>query len=153
MENQQRHDLTTRFTKALELIVEQAYANIIDEWQAQELTVLQVRIMETLHRQGPNRMGEISNTLGHNLSAATSLIDRLVDKGMVQRSTNPADRRVVRCELTDKGRETIQRLMGVSERAVNAIITTAEPEQLEAMVIGIELLVAHMESTESEDAI
>ena len=98
-------------------------------------------------------MGEISDALGHNLSAATSLIDRLVDKGMVQRSTNPADRRVVTCGLTQKGRETVQRLKGVSEGAVNAIISTAEPEHLEAMVIGMELLVADMESAEKENTI
>ena len=53
----------------------------------------------------PITMGELSRILGMPFSSATRTADWLVDCGYVQRLADPEDRRVVRVELTEAGKE------------------------------------------------
>lgn len=53
----------------------------------------------------PITMGELSRVLGVPFSTTTRIVDWLVENGYVQRLADPEDRRVVRVELTDSGRE------------------------------------------------
>jgi DNA-binding MarR family transcriptional regulator len=50
-------------------------------------------------------MGDLSRSLGMPFSTATRTADWLVDNGYVQRLADPEDRRVVRVELTEAGKE------------------------------------------------
>jgi DNA-binding MarR family transcriptional regulator len=53
-------------------------------------------------------MGSISTYLGSTVSSSTSIIDRLVDKNLVERIPDPEDHRVAVCRLTPQGRESIE---------------------------------------------
>ena len=53
-----------------------------DDWADLELTIPQIRALMSL-QPGPQRMGNISSYLGSTLSSTTSIMDRLVDKGLV----------------------------------------------------------------------
>jgi DNA-binding MarR family transcriptional regulator len=57
---------------------------------------------------GPITMGELSRDLEVPLSTATRTMDWLVNNGYAQRLPDPKDRRIVRVELTGKGKETFQ---------------------------------------------
>ena len=53
----------------------------------------------------PITMGDLSRILGVPFSTATRTVDWLVNNGYVQRLADPDDRRVVRVEPTDAGKE------------------------------------------------
>jgi DNA-binding MarR family transcriptional regulator len=53
----------------------------------------------------PITMGDLSRILGVPFSTATRTVDWLVENGYVQRLADPEDRRVVRVELTEAGKE------------------------------------------------
>jgi DNA-binding MarR family transcriptional regulator len=53
----------------------------------------------------PITMGDLSRILGVPFSTATRTVDWLVNNGYVQRLADPEDRRVVRVELTEAGKE------------------------------------------------
>ena len=53
-----------------------------------------VQIMIALTR-GPHSVGQLAEVLGVSPPAATRLVDRLVEHGVVERRHDPADRRVV----------------------------------------------------------
>jgi DNA-binding MarR family transcriptional regulator len=57
---------------------------------------------------GPISMGELSRDLEVPLSTATRIMDWLVNNGYAQRLPDPNDRRIVRVELTEKGKVTYQ---------------------------------------------
>ena len=150
MEGNDRSELNNRFARAVERITAQTYYSILEEWTAKELTTLQVRILEVLLTNGPARMGELAGSLGHNLSAATTLMDRLVDKGLTHRVPDPNDRRVVLCELTPKGRATMEHLRGMTKETVTQIAAKADVGQMEAMIQGLELLQQHWDQTREQ---
>ncbi len=53
----------------------------------------------------PLALGELAGRLHCVRSNMTQLVDRLEADGLVQRTNDPSDRRIVRAELTELGRE------------------------------------------------
>ena len=73
------------------------------------LTVLNVQILTFLvFVESPPKMREIAEAVGLSLPSASSIIDRLEETGLVKRSHDKDDRRVVLVNLTKKGRGIIQ---------------------------------------------
>jgi DNA-binding MarR family transcriptional regulator len=69
--------------------------------------------------------------------AITNRLDRLEEAGLVRRLPDPADRRGVVVELTDKGRDTYQSAVGVQakkEELITAALTDREKQQLNALL-------------------
>ena len=84
--------------------------------------------------QGAQRMGVIAWRLNSSQSAATSMIDRLVDKGLVERVPDKDDRRVVACQLTEPGREEMERLWRVNRMRISLIADHLTIEELSRVV-------------------
>src|SRR5665647_1248738 len=61
-----------------------------------DLTGPQMFTLWQLKESGPMSMGEFSEMLAVTHGVATRMVDRLIDKGMVERSRDEVDRRVVR---------------------------------------------------------
>ena len=61
-------------------------------------------LMSMLDRHGPMTMSRIAELLGVSVSNVTGIIDRIEERGLVERIRNPNDRRVVHVPLTDAGR-------------------------------------------------
>ena len=89
----------------LEQLLQQLRAEIPPEWFTMDLTMPQFRALMVLHEHGPCRMGVLASRLGVSLSGATSLMDRLVQKGIVGRWVNPEERRSVFAGLTGEGKD------------------------------------------------
>lgn len=73
-----------------------------EELQTLDLTMAQLKAIWFL-QQGQTNMSRIASALGVALPSATATVDRLVQRGLVQRSEDLTDRRLVVCALTDKG--------------------------------------------------
>ena len=110
------------------------------EWSDLELTMPQARTMFLLHRQGPTRMGGLSEYLGRGLPSVTSMVDRLVRKGLVERVEDLSDRRVVACRLTAEGKDAVERFWQVSRVRRQALADALTLEELESAVPALEAL-------------
>ena len=119
-------------------------------WQGLELTMPQARTMFLLHRQGPTRMGVLSEQLGRGLPSATSMVDRLVRKGLVERVQDPSDRRVVACRLTDQGTTAVERFWQISRERRLALVDALTDEELETVVPALEILTRTAATREME---
>lgn len=72
------------------------------------VTGAQARVIRILAGSGgPIRMGELAARLGVAPRSATEQVEALVEAGLVERGTDPADRRCAQVELTDAGRHRI----------------------------------------------
>ncbi len=90
--------------------------------------------------QEAQRMGAIATLLSNSLSSATSMIDRLVDKGLVERMSDSEDSRVVVCRLTDSGRDEIDRFWRVGRLGISRIAVHLTTEELRTIVDAMHLL-------------
>ena len=134
-------DLSERLAEAVEALLAHVHASMLAEWREHELTVLQAWILETLLQTGSARVTALAANMGHSVSATSSLVDRLVEKGMIDRRPAPNDRRVVVCELTPLGRNVAGRNSFRTHETLQRIAQQANEEQLAAIVEGLEELV------------
>ncbi len=110
-----------------------------EEWTELELTMPQFRAI-CLLGQGPERMGNIAGHLSTSMSSATSMIDRLVDKGLVERAPDASDRRVVTCQLTARGREEMDRFSRIHQLRLTRMAGRLTMEELQTVVDAMEIL-------------
>ena len=68
----------------------------------------QIGALMIIHRKGTTAVSDIGDELGISNPAASQMIDRLVQDGLVLRTEHPDDRRVKQIKLTEKGFELIQ---------------------------------------------
>lgn len=133
-------------------LVQRMYAQCRSEWTELELTMPQLHTMALLS-QGPQRMGVIAWRLNSSQSSATSMIDRLVDKDLVARVPDKDDRRVVACQLTETGREEMERLWRINRMRIAKMADYLTIEELRRVVEAMELLcLAGQRAQESADA-
>ena len=135
-----KDELTDRFVAAANVLSRHVYTVGLDEWEGMDMTIPQIKTLVLLERAGPSRMGAIAAYLDRALSATTTVVDRLVEKGMVDRAWDPSDRRVVICKLTDRGTQAIERFWRIRRERLQEIVDSLEVEQLETVVQGLEII-------------
>lgn len=108
-------------------------------WPDLELTMPQLRALGVLSG-GERRMSELAGTLGTSLQATTSLIDRLVDKGLVERRHDTADRRVVRCRLAPAGEAEVERVFRIGQARLALLRTVMSDDELALVTRAFEVL-------------
>ncbi|NDL60525.1 MarR family winged helix-turn-helix transcriptional regulator [Phytoactinopolyspora mesophila] len=119
-----------------------AHATLMKRFAAEdiwhEVTMREYDVLYTLSKcDGPVRIGELHRHVLLSQPALSRLVDRLVERGLVERCPDPADGRGIRLSLTEPGRE-IQRRIGRRHardvaRAVSAALTLQELEQLQTL--------------------
>lgn len=78
------------------------------------LSMPQFSMMMQLHYKGACGMSQVSERFEITPAAASQLVEKLVQSGLIKRDEDPHDRRAKVLNITDKGRELIQR--GIEER-------------------------------------
>lgn len=140
MQDERRQELTDRFRELAEYLNRQLHTGRLDEWEGLDMTIPQIKTLVLLERVGPLRMGNIAIYLGRALSATTTVMDRLVEKGLVDRVSDPNDRRVVICKLTDSGELAIKRFWQIGRERLDLLADLLDEEQLGTVVKGLELI-------------
>ena len=140
MQTKSREELTRRLVDSVEHLNRRLRLDRLSEWQDLALTVPQARALFLLERQGPMRMGSIADALGIAVSATTTVVDRLVERGLAMRLADPQDRRVVICGLTEQGREAANGFWTIGHQRLRSLADHLEAEQLNGLVQAFERL-------------
>lgn len=95
-----------------------------------ELSGLYFRLGGILYgRQVPIPMGELGKELGVPLSTATRAVDWLVAHQLAERSPDPQDRRIVRVEMTQMGREAFQEFINLMAQRFEVVLGLLSPKE------------------------
>ena len=93
------------------------------------LSMPQFSVMMQLHHKGACGMSEVSERFEITAAAASQLVDKLVQSGFIKRDEDPQDRRAKVLNITDKGRELIQRGIEERYRWVDQLVEKLSAEQ------------------------
>ncbi len=104
--------------------------SVPDELLSLEVTMPQLKIMLMLYVHGPLRMSSLAADLNVTLPTATSLADKLVERGYISRENQPDDRRVVMCKLTAEGQNAINGIWVSARERCRQILFNMELEKL-----------------------
>ena len=125
---------------------------MIDQYQKQitelELTLPQAQLLRVL-RRGPMQTGQLAAEMRISAPAITQLTDRLIRKGLIERSATADDRRCVIVALSDEGRLLVdqfrQRRREIFSEALADLSAAERKQALEVL----EKVVKALESYES----
>lgn len=139
MPKDNREAQVQRLIALMERISQQMRPDPIEQWPEEELTLPQMRTLGILSR-GPARMGDIASHLGSSFPATTSMIDRLVEKGLVNRAHSTLDRRVVTCELSPRGTEVLDSFWNIQRHQARAMTAVMSLEEISTVIDALEIL-------------
>lgn len=105
-------------------------------------------LMRLYHHGGKGGISEMGSHLGVTIAAASQSVDQLVQRGLVERSEAPADRRVKRLVLTQAGRTLIEQGIAARSRWIENLAHALNPKQQEQVVAALELLTEAARQTE-----
>ncbi len=109
-----------------------------------ELTLPQYRVLVFLSvRERP--AAHVAALLGVTPPTVTSVVDGLVARGLVSRTTDPADRRRVVLRITDDGAAAMAGGDAVVGAGLDRLLARLDESQAETALVGLELLNRAME--------
>lgn len=106
------------------------------------LTPTQMSVLNTVVRQGPLRLAELTAIEGVNPTMLSRIVGKLEDTGLITRLTDAVDRRVVTVEVTKAGRRTQERVRDDRNRTLTTLLESLPPEQAEAVLAALPALEA-----------
>ena len=111
------------------------------------VSMAQFHILVTLQRNGEMTMSRLADLLGVSLSNASGLIDRLEERGFVERTRVPQDRRIVLAQVTDAGTRLIQENDALSDELMRDVLARLDQAELPAIARATAEVRAALEAT------
>ena len=96
------------------------------------LPYTRLRLLQTLHCDGPAIMRNLGDQLGVSPRNMTAMVDALEDAGLVVRQPHPTDRRATLVELTPDGLAEAEQVMGPRLAALAELFEGFTPAEQEA---------------------
>lgn len=115
-----------------------------------DLTPPQFWALHAIRDGGRIKMSPLADTLSLSMGAASTLVDRLVGRGLVQREADPEDRRAVFVSLTEKGDKVLEEATCARRDLNQMAFTRMAPETRKQLLDGLQALVSTWESVASE---
>jgi DNA-binding MarR family transcriptional regulator len=109
-------------------------------WRYLDLTMAQLKAVMLLCRTGRARSRELADGLGIAPSAATPLVDRLVEQKLARREDDPADRRIVWILPTRKAEAIYDELLHTSQDVLEDVIGEVPAKDRKAVRDSVQLL-------------
>jgi DNA-binding MarR family transcriptional regulator len=108
-----------------------------DRMRKSELSFTTVHILSMLDRHGEMPMSRLAEMLDVSLSNASGVIDRLEDRGLVERVRVPDDRRIVLVRLSSDGRAALARAEVVKDDLLAKILGRLDDAGLDRLAAAL----------------
>lgn len=110
-----------------------------------------LHVMTMLERHGDLPMSRIAELLDVSDSNATGLIDRMEERGFVERVRHPDDRRVVLVRVSDHGRQILTDVEGVRDELLRRVLARLDGAQLKRLAAAVSDVQAALVEAAAED--
>ncbi len=106
----------------------------------QEFSFSQVMILQTLLREKTMQMKDLAKYLGLSKANATGLVDRLVKKGLIERTHSAEDRRAVIVKLTPIGTQAATKLAAINRKGLAQMMRRIPEKNLVVFLNTLEMV-------------
>ena len=105
------------------------------------LSMSQLGALYHIHRIGSSGVTDVGDHLGVTSAAASQMLERLVQQGLILRSVDPSDRRVKHVVLTAEGRQVLQESMRARQRWLYNLAEALSDPEKETLIAAFNLLI------------
>ena len=137
----QIHSLLSAFTTWTGLSMNYSIHGFVRFIRENGLSLSQISTLFQLYHCGTSAVSQISSNLDISNAAASQLLERLVQQGLITRSENPLDRREKQLVLTNKGYELLRDSAKACSAWQEKLISTLTPEEQNKVSEALEILI------------
>ena len=119
-------------------------------WLELNMSTPQLKALLLISEEEAIRMRELARKLGGSFSNATVLVDRLVERGLVERMMEPQDRRVVLVRATEGGRLLIEQLVTSWRSLTKPLLESLSSKDLQTVCKALNILVDAARASEKQ---
>ena len=94
------------------------------------IRIAQYRMLGLLIKSGPLSMSEIGKNLYISKPSMTTLADSMIEQGWIEQNPDPADRRVKRISITQKGKMHLRQAFSVYREDVKGLLSRLDEPDL-----------------------
>jgi DNA-binding MarR family transcriptional regulator len=106
------------------------------------LTPTQISVLFMLARRGPLRLAELAELEGLNPTMLSRVIAALADDGLLQRATDPADRRAAVVDATPAGRRLREKIHRERNSVLGGRLAALSPAERASLLAALGALEA-----------
>lgn len=133
-------DTATATALKLYVVLARAQRAISEHTQADlephGISITEFAIMEALYTKGPLLLGEVQRKILVSSGGITFLVDKLTERGYVERKACPTDRRARYAALTRKGAALMKEIFPGHAAAIHQVMSgLSQAEQKEATTL------------------
>ena len=106
-----------------------------------ELTIQQLKLMLLVRLEGPQSGNGLAELLGVSSATVSGLIDRLVERGLLERREDPADRRVRLVTPSPAGQQMMEDMELAEEETRGRLLRRLDVVHLRHLVAAMQELI------------
>ena len=112
----------------------------LNAWMDLPLTMAQLKSLFFISNQGSTHSGKLAAALGVTPTNVTGIIDRLVKQGLVSRSEDVQDRRVILLKATGRGEDLVAKLRERRRSYLAEVLERLKLDELTVLARGLDVL-------------
>ena len=109
-------------------------------------------VLSRLERNEGLKQAELADMLDLQPISVTRLIDRMCDNGLIERRSDPDDRRVKRLYLTPEARPVLDRFAAVGQEMMQTVLAGIEPAAFDGLLAHLLTLKGNLRSAIADRA-
>jgi DNA-binding MarR family transcriptional regulator len=106
-------------------------------WLRGSLSLVHLQVITTLAADGPLSMTRLAESMDVSVASATGIVNRMEERGLVERRHESADRRVVLVHVTRRGQKVFEVMERFRRDRLAKVLDHLTDEELAAFLIGM----------------
>ena len=114
-------------------------------WHQGGISLVQLSAANLLEAHGPISMGRLAESLGISVASATGIVDRMEDRGLVERRHDAGDRRIVMVHPAQGSIDLFRELDEQRRAQLSTLVEQLSADELAGFLTGLRALRAARE--------
>lgn len=134
------YKLEDHYAHLVRLVHQRATALFQQAFEGQNITPTQLAIMATLLRYGPLSQIALGRITAIDTATLSTMLRRLQDMGLVERTASEVDQRVNLVHLSPRGEDNTLRMLPLSLAVREQLLAPLKPKDRERFIAALRLL-------------
>ena len=132
--------------KHFELFMQRSLRGIMGSMKQDGLSMPQIYALMYLYHEGETRISDIAGLMDVGKAAASQLVDRMVQQGLVERVADESDRRARKIRLLPKSLAYLEKGVKAQHRQIRELLAKLTPDQRTTVQTAFRYLMEAMQS-------
>jgi DNA-binding MarR family transcriptional regulator len=132
-----RHHLAAEILDELATYSPTKAMRLMRHWPGGRLSLVHLNVLFILETDGPLPMRGLAEAMDVSQASATGIVDRMEQRGLVERQRDEADRRIIRVAVTDEGHRLVEGMAAQRRDHLARMLDEMTDEELAAYLVGV----------------